>query len=228
MATKQNNRRRKARILEHAELHGLCTTASVARLFSRSSGWARRVLWQMARDGHLRRHTFRSSTGRRRIQYYSQRERPLKPAEFRRCFSILHFSEIRRPKHRLVTRGAFGALSQRMCTVARVPVQPYVACYMEQDPARKRQRLSLIRVAPAPVIKNLNHAMMDLQRYASGDPFRLWIYFARQNLMSITYLVPGNRFVNELARWLTRHPLVAQVGPLQAAVPVIVVGSVYL
>lgn len=223
-----NGKRQKSQILQHAEMYSLCTTASVVRQFDRSNGWARRLLGQMLRDGQIFRHVFRSADGHRRIHYYSRRQKPMKVAEFRKRFSILHFAHIRQPNHSLVAKEVFAGLSQRMCTVARVPVEPYVPCYMEQGCEEQPQRLSLIRVAPARALKNLNHAMSDLQTFTGGDRFRLWVYFARQNLVSITYLLPGDNHVDELTRWLVRRPIVSRVGSLQAVVPVHVVRGVYV
>lgn len=188
-------------MLRHVRAYGLTIAPVAARALRLPTGEAHAVLEGLVRTGALFAHRASGAL------YFTHARQPLDDDELRESFAVLWFCCMSHPEHPLVHPNT---LRERLDHVLREDGRPLpgrTRCYLTPE-----GELSLIRAAhsgPPDVAIDLQRVVGGLQRFVTSRQFRLWRAYARREPFSITCLLEDDANVQELAAWLTRHPLVA-------------------
>jgi hypothetical protein len=212
------------RILDHIELHKVTTVRALSRVLAVDPRQARRYLSDLVTKRVLSRNEFVGHNSNRSLEYYARRGRRLSPGNLKRSYAIMWFSCMSFPQRPLITPRELRKILLPVTRVAGLPPPPPVPCYLDRSTRPGGRRLSLIRVATDRVYRQgLNRAMMELQDYVAKRTFGAWAFFARNEDLSVTYLIAGVELVRELSTWLERRPLLSQTRQVPVLVPVRVI-----
>ncbi len=189
--------------LSHVHRYGLTTQAVLGRVLGRAVAGdaARRLLEDLSRARRLHAHS------RSGMTYYTERIEELPSEELRERFAILWHCCMSKPRTEPLTRKTLSKILAPAADILGIKHPEISPCVLAEG---RLERIVVSPSAPAGRPLDLQRALSALQRLLGKKTFRPYLSLAASGRLALIYLVEDPVQREEMARWLTRHPLVAR------------------
>lgn len=198
------------KILGDVDRHGLTIPVLAGRGLGIERDGAGRLLETLTKSEALFRHPYG------RTAYYSRSRRPLGGRALRERFAVAWCCIMGKPPKRLLAPEDLEPLLG--------PVLPHLGLErLPRTPSAYEPAPSLTHALYIPTevrtgrSSHLDATMRALQRFVAASDFRPWLYLCSKGRGALTYLHPDVAQVDELRRWLVRHPLYGYFEPAAPA-----------
>jgi hypothetical protein len=147
-----------------------------------------------------------------RSAYCTVSRQPLSPRVLRERFAVAWFCEMAGQPRRLLAAEELLPLVRDVLSPLGLDVLPRVPSYYDTN-SRGIYAVHVPTELRTGRTSHLDATLRALQRLVVAPAFRPWLYLCAKGRGGLAYLHPESRQVDELRRWLTRHPLYGRFEP---------------